>query len=174
MTVAAVSAFMGAGTSSATETTGTRSPGSSQPEFCATLVGAATASDISPTLAEACSETSRADAVDKMRAEASHRGITAVADTPLMIWYEHADYKGFSNVIYGNAGRCDRSGYKINPNSYWAGNLSSIGRVDTCDKAFVYNTRIDFTETYTLSVPLLGAGLNDNVGRVKVFSSYWP
>src|SRR4051812_4336474 len=52
--------------------------------------------------------------------------VTAAAVyTPLLIQYEHLNYGGRSNVLYGTSGPCDQYGYSINRNQ-WGTLTSSI------------------------------------------------
>jgi hypothetical protein len=90
-----------------------------------------------------------------------------------MIWYNGTGYTSNSTVIYGNAGTCDRAGYRIAPSSYWKVNISSIARLQTCDAARITNRALNDSAAFFLSTPTI-ARFDNNVGLVQVYSTYYP
>ncbi|MFG2350921.1 hypothetical protein [Streptomyces phaeochromogenes] len=54
------------------------------------------------------------------------------ARTPLMSWYEHANYGGGSTMVFGDYGPCDLSGYVLNT-GLWSRSISSFRTFSSCD-----------------------------------------
>lgn len=137
-------------------------------------MGKAPTGQNSPVLATGCSNKSQAEADSLMR---SRVNTTDSAERPagamvgLMVWYPDQNYGGYSNVIYGYDGVCDGGGYRIIPSQYWQVNLSSIKRVNTCDRATLFNRALNQQGTFPLDTPIIGS-FDNNVGKVQVFSSY--
>jgi len=146
-------------------------PAAPSGKYCATLVDRAPSADAdSPVLSRACSNVSQDDARRHLvRPGARTAAETGVAArTLLMIWYEHAGFQGAAEGVYGNYGTCDSSGYRLNPNNWWAHNMSSARGADRCNFATFYNlSQITWWSTW-LDTDHLNAEQNDSVGRIQV------
>lgn len=110
-------------------------PGPTEPPKCCTLLyGEAGPGELSPLLAEACSDVStenvrgRMGALLKNAAASESAGETpsVAASTRLMLWSGHQYHQGSMTEILGSAGDCDYSGHRIPVSGWWSSNISSI------------------------------------------------
>ncbi|GGM57252.1 hypothetical protein GCM10012275_30440 [Longimycelium tulufanense] len=94
----------------------------------------------------------------------------------MMYWYEHINYnrdaRGDMTRIWGNDGPCDSAGYRVEPNSEWAGKLSSILGDSGCTEMTIYNRalthrREGWSIRYQSPVGMYLHEFNDNVGRIQ-------
>ncbi|GGS39063.1 hypothetical protein GCM10010171_37520 [Actinokineospora fastidiosa] len=141
--------------------------------YCSTLMGDSPDGESSRVVVEHCSKVSRADAVAGMRAKAHTLGYDTRQSQALIILYEHAYYGGASNVVHGDDGVCDKSGYRLDFNDYWTENLSSVQGIATCDRLYLLrgdDWRIN--KRFPLDAPLLGSFDNNINFRAQVYSSY--
>jgi hypothetical protein len=140
---------------------------SNQPQrFCASQLEQGTVDGTRTVSEPVCSVISQEDAHTKLAGQVS--GNSAAADTPLMIWYVDANYGGESNVIYGDSGSCDASGYQISPSAFWARNLSSIKGIATCNYVRLFQLTGSQVGYFGLNTPTIGV-FNDYVGLIKVY-----
>ncbi|MFI9453553.1 hypothetical protein [Amycolatopsis sp. NPDC052450] len=143
--------------------------------YCAWVVGPAQNGDVSPVLAKSCSEVSPAAAAAGLTSQGDGHAISAIAEaTPLMYWYSNGNYNrnaaGSMTTIYGSAGPCDSAGYRVEPDSYWKANMSSILGDNNCRYAHVTNRALNSAHDFNIDFGAEGAylgGWDNNVGLTK-------
>jgi hypothetical protein len=125
---------------------------------------------VSPELYRNCADTAaKARALlasPQAKAQTNGRAIQATA---LMTWYSDDQLRGNSTIVYGNAGTCDSSGYRLRPDGYWSTNISSASGWGRCTVATFHNRASTYAATFRLPARNLGPNLNDNVGIIDVF-----
>lgn len=152
------------------------------PKFCHVLLGQnKTSNGDSEVITQACSNESNAAAksqfdkqIEKIKTSANtQRQSQALASgTALMTWWSNANQSGSSTVIYGNAGRCDSSGYTITPNDWWKNNMSSVVGYSYCNRMMFDNKIYSGWSIQYVSPANYLNNYNDNVGRVKIYCRY--
>lgn len=97
---------------------------------------------------------------------ASPNGVLA---TTLIILFADTNRTGSSSAISA-AGNCDNAGYRFQPSSFWATNVSSLGQGNsTCNRARLYD--LSQTSTTIYVVPTNGIGVYDNnVHHMQVYN----
>jgi len=93
------------------------------------------------------------------------------ARTPLMAWYEHANYGGGSTIVYGDYGPCDGEGYVLNT-GLWRLSISSFRTFSNCDgQQAALNDGITIIDYYGYDTPYVGDRANDDIGAFKVYDA---
>jgi hypothetical protein len=83
------------------------------------------------------------------------------ARTPLMSWYEHADYGG-------DYGPCDLLGYRLNT-GLWSRSVSSFRTYSSCKFQSAYRYEGDYCATYCgYDTPYVGDWANDRIGSFQI------
>jgi len=133
---------------------------------CAVLVSKSqlNADGSSKVLNQSCAPTMDA-AVAGMLSAADRVGVAS--STVLMTWFSGTYLSGSSTVIYGDAGTCDSTGYRVRTNNYWEVNLSSVRRAGNCNYAQVV-TPIPSSYAYRcLTMNVMPSGFNNNTAQVN-------
>lgn len=90
------------------------------------------------------------------------------ARTPLMSWYEHANYGGGSTMVFGDYGPCDLSGYKLDT-GLWSRSISSFRTYSSCNFQSAYRYDGDCCATYWgYDTPYVGDWANDRIGSFQI------
>ncbi|WP_327749657.1 hypothetical protein [Streptomyces europaeiscabiei] len=92
------------------------------------------------------------------------------ARTPLMSWYEHANYGGGSTMVFGDYGPCDLSGYVLDT-GLWSNSISSFRTYSSCDgqQATLYNGDGPFLY-WGYDTPYVGDFANDDIASFWVYN----
>jgi hypothetical protein len=129
-------------------------------------------------IARGCSSTA-AGAAKAAGAAITQKGLAASSETPLVTFYQNADYTGNSDTVYGNDGPCDPNGYGLGDLSYendWVvDGISSYQTHSYCWGQEYWNSTYGWspwttpckTYTDTWEVSYVGAACND-----KLYSMY--
>lgn len=176
--IAVVSTMLPTMASAQERTTAPESAGQGAP-YCAMMVGKAPAPGLSsPVLGRACSHSSPEDATRKLNSELSGSdsgavgAVMATASVRIARLYEKSNYRGSVMWIYGHAGFCDITGYRIDLSDWWRSNLSSVRGDNTCDRARIYDDPDGFEGSHTgyfyLPLAYVGNRLNDDADYVQV------
>lgn len=127
---------------------------------CVIVVGKAPAGRASPVLAKACGRARNAAALRN----------AAVHATLLMEWFEHARNKPSSLTrVYGDSGPCDRDGYRVRADGFWANRISGFTTWNGCNIATAYNLanasgeRRTWTAHWNISARWVGTRMNDRI-----------
>lgn len=133
---------------------------------CAVLVSKFQLNDdgSSKVLNESCAPTTVLAVANMLQQAGTAR---AAASTVLMTWFQHINLTGSTTVIYGDAGTCDSSGYRVHTNNYWEANLSSVRRAGNCNYAEVVTPYPSRYASRCLTMYSMPGGFNDNTAMVN-------
>ncbi|WP_210594292.1 hypothetical protein [Streptomyces sp. GESEQ-35] len=158
--------------------------GAAAPEgkYCAVQLGKSSAGKNSPVVAQACSNTSLAEAKATMQirhqATTRARGETAAAaPVALMYLYENVNYnrdsQGDMTAVYVPE-NCDTAGYRFEPVEWWKNNVSSVAGGSTrCNTSRVYNKAQTSSAVFKIHVEGDGRWLGGYSDNVHHFQTYW-
>lgn len=131
---------------------------------CVIVVGKAGRAEMSPVLSKTCGRGRNTPAQTR----------AAAGRTLLMEWFEHAHNKPSSLTrVYGKAGPCDRDGYRLRAEGFWANRISGFNTWNSCNVATGYDLpnisgdRQTWSATWGISVPWVGNRMNDRI------ESFW-
>lgn len=93
-----------------------------------------------------------------------------------MYWYTYANYGSPYTIIYGDAGTCDASGYRVGLNDYWDDNISSISGAGNCNQVTLFQTSPASRNIDTcLDRSTMPYGYDNNVASIQVrYRNYCP
>ncbi|GAA1616205.1 hypothetical protein GCM10009789_82770 [Kribbella sancticallisti] len=91
----------------------------------------------------------------------------------LVTWYEHANFQGRSNPVYGDFGPCDWEGYTIPVIGMWSAMISSYDLYGTCNWATYWDPDGNNSGSRGGDQWYVGDFFNDRIWKMKVWYS-WP
>ena len=90
----------------------------------------------------------------------------------LMTWYADADFGGWSQMIWGKYGTCDRSGYRFDTSNgfgFWERNLSSYRLYGGCYYSEFTNHQGEYSD-HVGDVAYVGDRFNDNIVSLRAWA----
>lgn len=125
-------------------------------------------------LFRACSDKSIEDAQAQLSSPEAFsalatKGVSPLASTPLVEWWQDINWTGSRTVVYGADGSCDIAGYYLVTGSWWGGQLTSLRGYGQCTWSRLDQRSTNYHEYHHLPTSYVGNALNDNIRGMQVW-----